>query len=108
MTLEQSRARKLTKRELGDLKRLAAMPDDQIDLSDIPDSGNTGGWKRGLFYRPVTRPVTIRLDMPDIAAAQELAKAKGIRYQTYMKKLLHEALERELGRAVAGHGDARS
>jgi hypothetical protein len=39
-----------------------------------------------------SRPVTIRLDVNDIERAEEQAKAKGLKYQTYIKMLLHEAL----------------
>ncbi len=74
------------------------IPDSQIDTSDIPDLGNTTGWVRGLMYRPVLHPISIRLPAPDIATAQELARKKGIPYQTYIKTLLHDALERESGR----------
>jgi hypothetical protein len=38
------------------------------------------------------RPVTIRLDVKDIRRAEKQAAAKGLRYQTYIKMLLHEAL----------------
>jgi predicted DNA binding CopG/RHH family protein len=69
---------------------------DHIDTSDIPDLGNTTGWVRGLMYRPVLQPISIRLPAPDIAAAQKLARKKGIPYQTYIKTLLHDALKREL------------
>lgn len=41
------------------------------------------------------RPITIRLPVEDIAAAQELASRKGIGYQTYIRILLREALERQ-------------
>ena len=41
------------------------------------------------------RTVTIRLPVPDIEAAQDLAQQKGLPYQTYIKILLHEALKRE-------------
>jgi len=68
-----------------------------LDTSDIPDLGNTTGWVRGLMYRPVLQRISIRLPAPDIAAAQKLARKKGIPYQTYIKTLLHDALERELG-----------
>jgi predicted DNA binding CopG/RHH family protein len=75
---------------------------DRIDLSDIPDLGNTTGWVRGLMYRPVLKPVSIRLPAPDIAAAQKLARQKGIPYQTYIKTLLHDALRRETGSSGKG------
>jgi predicted DNA binding CopG/RHH family protein len=47
------------------------------------------------MYRPVLRPISIRLPAPDLAAAQRLARKKGIPYQTYIKTLLHDALKRE-------------
>ena len=39
--------------------------------------------------------VTMRLPVPDIIAAQDLAHKKGLPYQTYIKILLHEALKKE-------------
>jgi predicted DNA binding CopG/RHH family protein len=39
-----------------------------------------------------SRQVTIRLDNSEIALAKQQAKEKGLRYQTYMKMLLHQAL----------------
>jgi predicted DNA binding CopG/RHH family protein len=39
--------------------------------------------------------ITIRLPEEDLAKAREQAAKKGLRYQTYLKMLLHEALERE-------------
>ena len=47
-------------------------------------------------------PVTIRLPSVDIAAARRLADDKGIGYQTYIKLLLHEALQKESGRLTRG------
>ena len=44
------------------------------------------------------QPVTIRLPSEDIAAARQLADHKGVGYQTYIKLLLHDALQRETGR----------
>jgi predicted DNA binding CopG/RHH family protein len=81
----------------GRKKKLAPAGHERIDTSDIPDLGKTSGWVRGLMYRPVLQPISIRLPAPDIAAAQKLARKKGIPYQTYIKTLLHEALARELG-----------
>jgi predicted DNA binding CopG/RHH family protein len=43
-------------------------------------------------------PVTIRLASDDIATARQLADDKGIGYQTYIKLLLHDALQKEAGR----------
>ena len=41
------------------------------------------------------KTVTMRLPMPDIKTAQDLAHEKGLPYQTYIKMLLHEALKKE-------------
>jgi predicted DNA binding CopG/RHH family protein len=95
MTLEEVRKRKLPKAEMEQLKRLAALPDDQIDTTDIPDLADFVGGVRGRFYRPVTQSVTIRMNAPDLEAARQLSKLKGIPYQTYIKGRLHEALVRE-------------
>ncbi len=43
------------------------------------------------------KPVTIRMRLDDIATARELAARKGIGYQTYIKLLLRQALQRESG-----------
>jgi predicted DNA binding CopG/RHH family protein len=96
MTLEQIKNRKIPKAEAEMLKRLAVMPDDEIDTSDIPELTSFAGGVRGRFYRPLTQSVTIRLNKPDIEAARQLAKVKGLPYQTYIRGLLHEALVREV------------
>ena len=95
-TLEQIAKRPLTKRQRREIAALAALPDDRIDTSDIPEITTTVGWLPNPFYRPVTRSITIRLNAPDIAVAQALSKKKGMPCQTYIKRLLHDALEREL------------
>lgn len=53
----------------------------------------------GNFRRSKTplKTVTMRLPVPDIEAAKDLAFRKGLPYQTYIKMLLHEAIVRERG-----------
>jgi predicted DNA binding CopG/RHH family protein len=52
--------------------------------------------KAGKARRTVPlKTVTMRLPVPDLKAAQDLAQRRGLPYQTYIKMLLHEALERE-------------
>jgi predicted DNA binding CopG/RHH family protein len=48
-----------------------------------------------LQKRGITPATTIRLAPEDIARARILAEQRGLRYQTYLKMLIHEALERE-------------
>ncbi len=49
--------------------------------------------------QPATMPkfksVTTRIPMRDLETAQRLADRKGLAYQTHMKMLLHQALEKE-------------
>jgi len=56
---------------------------------------------RGTVARKGTTPTTtIRLDQEDLSRAREQAERKGLRYQTYLKMLLREALlaaERKVG-----------
>lgn len=40
-------------------------------------------------------PTTIRLDRSDIERAREQAQRRGLKYQTYLKMLIHEALQQE-------------
>lgn len=42
-----------------------------------------------------TPTVSIRIDPGDVLRARVQAAQKGLRYQTYLKMLLHEALRRE-------------
>jgi predicted DNA binding CopG/RHH family protein len=39
--------------------------------------------------------VTMRLPEPDIEAVKDIAYRKGLPYQTYIKMVLHEAIEKE-------------
>ena len=48
-----------------------------------------------LKQRGITPPTTIRLAQEDISRARTLAERRGLHYQTYLKMLIHEALERE-------------
>ena len=52
--------------------------------------------KSGAARRPVPlKTITMRLPVVDLKTAQDLAHRKGLPYQTYIKMLLHEALEKE-------------
>jgi predicted DNA binding CopG/RHH family protein len=43
--------------------------------------------------------ITIRLPEADLERARKLAATRGLRYQTYLKMLIHESLDREERRA---------
>jgi predicted DNA binding CopG/RHH family protein len=48
--------------------------------------------------RAALKTTTIRLDPDDVAKARVQAEAKGLRYQTYLKMLIHEAVTAEYER----------
>jgi uncharacterized protein (DUF4415 family) len=76
----------LTLRQKRELAALAALPDDQIDTSDIPELP-PGAWKdavRGRFYRPVKQAVSMRLDADVVA----WLKKRGKGYQTRVNSIL--------------------
>lgn len=85
---------KLTDASKRRLRKLAEMPDSEIDYSDIPKLTDDF-WEnavRGKFYRPVKKQLTVRLDADVI----EWLRKKGTGYQTRMNTLLREAMLSEL------------
>ena len=55
----------------------------------------------GIQERRESKNITIRVAVSDIERARALAAEKGIGYQTFMKMLLKEALDRESGAGFA-------
>ena len=89
--------RRLTAKQKRELKALAAMPNEAIDTTDIPELP-PGAWKdavRGRFYRPVKQAVSMRLDADVIA----WLKKQGKGYQTRANSILRERMLAELRRA---------
>jgi uncharacterized protein (DUF4415 family) len=76
----------------AEVEKLATMPDEEIDLSDIPEITDWSGAKRGLFYRPIKQQLTLRLDADVIAWFKAQAK-NGERYQTTINRVLREYVE---------------
>jgi uncharacterized protein (DUF4415 family) len=88
------RRRALTPRQKRELASLAALRDDQIDTSDIPEL-SASAWKdaiRGRFYRPVKLAVSMRLDADVIAWLRKSGKG----YQTRANRILRERMLAEV------------
>ena len=69
-------------------------------FQDAADKGQlqSGSVARIARERAATGSIpttTIRLDPDDVSMARALAAKRGLRYQTYLKMLLHEALKSE-------------
>jgi len=80
--------RKLTKEQKRDIRAIAAKKDQDIDFSDAPPVLDWRGAEIGKFYRPVKKPVTMRLDSDVIA----WLKSDGRGYQTKANWLLRHAM----------------
>jgi uncharacterized protein (DUF4415 family) len=86
----------LTDEDREDLRRLAARPDSEIDLSDIPEwtAEDFKNAVHGKFYRPTKGQITAKIDNDVLA----WLKADGPGYQSRMNAILR----REMLRALAG------
>src|SRR5467141_358456 len=92
----QTRGPALSPRQKKELAALAALPDDQIDTSDIPELPPSA-WKnavRGKFYRPVKQAVSMRLDADVIA----WLKKRGRGYQTRVNSILRQTMMTDIKR----------
>jgi uncharacterized protein (DUF4415 family) len=71
------------------------MPDSEVDFSDIPlQDPNDPKWKNaviGRFYRPIKKPIALRLDTDVIA----WLKSKGPGYQSRINEMLREQMVAE-------------
>ena len=80
----------LTKAQRDNLARLATLPDDQIDTSDIPEltDEQLKHAVRGRFYRPIKRQITARVD----ADVVEWLKSQGKGYQSRINAILRREM----------------
>ena len=92
-TLDTQRPAPLTAGQKAELAALAALPEAQIDTTDIPPLGEAF-WRnaeRNPFYRPLKQQVTVRVDA-DVLAWLRVA---GRGYQTKLNAILRAAMLRE-------------
>jgi uncharacterized protein (DUF4415 family) len=88
--------KKTAKKADEELAALAAMPDEEIDTSDIPEITDWSKAVVGRFYRPVKEAVTIRLD----ADVLDWLKQGGRGYQTRVNKILRAVMEQQRKKAA--------
>ncbi|WP_375399005.1 BrnA antitoxin family protein [uncultured Sphingomonas sp.] len=86
----------LTDAERAELERLAAMRDEDIDTSDIPEVKFENvirfrDRRQHPLYRPIKQSTTIRID----ADVLQWLRAKGKGYQTRINAILREAMVRD-------------
>lgn len=87
--MKKETSKTLTTKQAAELEALAALPEDQINTRDMPEQLDWGGAKRGLFFRPIKKQLTLRLDADLIAWFKSHAR-KGEGYQTSINTALRE------------------
>lgn len=82
----------LTPVQQAELEALAALPDDQIDTKAMPEVRDWSGAQRGLFFRPIKKQLTLRIDA-DVIAWFKSHTPNGDGYQTSINRALREYVE---------------
>lgn len=80
----------LTPELKAELDALTTMPDSEIDTSDMPPITDWSKAVRGGFYRPIKKPLSLRLD----ADILDWFRRGGEGYQTRINDILREYVER--------------
>jgi uncharacterized protein (DUF4415 family) len=81
---------------LAQLKSAAALPDDQINTSDMPEVGDWSGAVRGKFYQPLKQRLTLEIDADVVEYFREQAPEGG--YQAAMNRALRASMLRAVRR----------
>ena len=88
---------RLTAAQQAEIDALAALPDTEIDTRDMPEVRDWSGARRGVFFRPIKKQLTLRIDA-DVIAWFKSHMPHGEGYQTRINRALREY--------VAQHTDA--
>ncbi len=90
----------MTDQQKAELAALAAMSDDEIDTSDIPEVTDWSNAKRGVIYRLTKQRITLDLDA-DVIAWFKSNSQTDIDCQTLINQVLREHVRREKVRKPA-------
>jgi uncharacterized protein (DUF4415 family) len=93
--MKKGNRKPLTRKLRAELKVLAEMPQSEIDTSEMPPITDWSHAVRGPFYRPIKRPLSLRVD----ADIVDWFQRQGQGYQTRMNLALREYVERRRKRA---------
>ena len=86
---------RLTAEKKKKLQRLAARPDREIDLSDIPEIREIpSDAVIGKFYRPKKISVTIRIDADVLAWLRNSGEGYQTRVNNYLRSMMRRSRKR--------------
>ncbi len=92
--MKKGPSKRPTRAQVAELKSLAALPEKEIDTSDVPEVLDWSGARRGLFYRPIKQQLTLRLDV-DVVAWFKRHTTSDEGYQTRINRALREYVDGE-------------
>ena len=90
--MRKGHSKPLTPDQKVELKAIAALPDQEIDTREMPEIVDWSGARRGLFYRPVKRQITLRIDADVIEWFRSRAR-RGEGYQTNINRALRDYIK---------------
>lgn len=93
--MKKGNPKPLSQKLRAEAKALAAMPENEIDTSEMTEIADWRGALRGDLFRPIKKPISLRLDADVIDWFQR----QGEGYQTRMNAALREFVERRRKRA---------
>ena len=78
-------------------------------LNEFAQAAKDGTIGRGTLMRRKgqTPTITIRLDPTDVELARAQAEERGLKYQTYLKMVIHQALTQEAGKRTSSSNSTR-
>lgn len=86
--MKEGNMSKVTNKWAKELEGLEIMKQKDIDLSDLPEVRDWAGAVVGKFYRPIKKPLTLRIDADVLA----WLKSQGKGYQTRINEILRSAM----------------
>jgi uncharacterized protein (DUF4415 family) len=90
--MRKGHSRVLTPKQKAELNGLAALPDEQIDTTEMSEITDWSGARRAALYRPVKQQITLRIDADVIEWFRSRARP-GQGYQTNINRALREYIE---------------
>ena len=79
----------LTRSQKAELAALAALPENRINTAAIPEQRDWTGARRGVFFRPIKKQLTLRLDA-DLIDWFKRHEPSGQGYQTRINRALRD------------------
>lgn len=87
--MKKNNSNSMTPEQTAELKALAALPENKINTRKLPEQQDWSAARRGLFFRPVKKQLTLRLDA-DVIAWFKTHAPNGEGYQTIINSALRE------------------